>query len=152
MRFVRTATNLEDYRERAKLFKEKLLLRGYSEAEFNRAFEQVHHQDRISYLEKREKKQNTQAPLVFTTTYNPHLRGFRQALLRNWEIINGSDHLKKVLPDKPILAFRRTKNLSDTLVRARLKPSSDETSRLDSDELDLLISLLIRDPDTGLQN
>ena len=153
MRFVRTATNLEDYRERAKLFREKLLLRGYSEAEFNRAFEQVHHQDRTSYLEEREKKkQNTQASLVFTTTYNPHLRGFRQALLRNWEIINGSDHLKKVFPDKHILTFRRKKNLSDTLVRARLKPSSDETSRLDSDELDLLISLLIRDPDTGLQN
>ena len=46
IRFVRTSTNREDYENRAKLFKEKLLLRGYTAIEFNNAFEQVSHQNR----------------------------------------------------------------------------------------------------------
>ena len=37
-RFVRTATNYEDYLERANLSQEKVLLRGYSAHEFQRAF------------------------------------------------------------------------------------------------------------------
>ena len=35
MRFVRTATNSEDYIARADLFKQKLLLRGYGEMNFS---------------------------------------------------------------------------------------------------------------------
>ena len=126
-------------------------LRGYSESEFNNAFKQVNHQHRAKYLEEKEKNLNKKAPLVFTTTYNPHVSGFRRALLKNWEIIGDSEYLKTVFPDKPILAVRRNKNLSDTLVRARLKPCNMETTTCsDTNDLDLLISLLRRDPDSGI--
>ena len=148
IRFVRTSTNREDYENRAELFKEKLVLRGYSVSEFNNAFEQVNHQNRATYLIEKEKMHNKQIPLVFTTVYNPHVSGFRRALLKHWDIINDSKHLKTIFPNKPILAFRRNKNLKDTLVRARLKPDGMEKSESQgTDELDLLISLLRKDPD-----
>ncbi len=54
IRFVRTSTNLSDYVARSTLFKCKLLLRGYSEIEFEDAFKQVDHSSRNAYL--REKK------------------------------------------------------------------------------------------------
>lgn len=151
MRFVRTATNLGDYLKRAELFKKKLLLRGYTAEEFSSAFEQVHHHRRNIYLKERNKEHNKQVPLVFTTTYNPHLRGFYQALMRNWEIIKKSDKLDKLFPQKPIIAFRRGKNLRDTLVRARLQPLQEEKNTSVPDELDILISLLENDPNSGLQ-
>lgn len=151
MRFVRTATNLEDYMNRAELFKQKLMIRGYSAIEFNSAFEQVHHHQRNTYLEERDTKKYAQMPLVFTTTYNPHLHGFQRALTRNWDIITKSDYLTKIFPRKPTIAFRRNKNLSDTLVRARLKPTGNRNNISESDELDSLISLLMNDPDAGLQ-
>ena len=83
IRFVRTATNIEDYLDRANLFKQKLLLRGYSLYEFNTAFKQVEHAQRSLYLAEKPKNVEKHAPLVFTTTYSPHLRGFRKALLHN---------------------------------------------------------------------
>ena len=150
MRFVRTATNVADYLDRAELFKQKLLLRGYSLNDFNSAFVQVNHADRSKYLTEKQKELNQHSPLVFTTTYSPHLSGFRKALLHNWEIIEKSDYLRNIFSKKPIIAFRRNKNLRDTLVRARLRPSTDRTDDLESNQLDKLISLLIKDPDAGL--
>ena len=102
-------------------------------------------------MKEKENIHNKQIPLVFTTVYNPHVAGFKRALSKHWDIINDSKHLKAVFPNKPILAFRRNKNLKDTLVRARLKPDSMEMAAgQDTDELDLLISLLRKDPDTSV--
>lgn len=151
IRFVRTATNIEDYLDRAQLFKQKLLLRGYSLKEFNTAFMQVNHAYRSDYLAEKQNKLNKQTPLVFTTKYSPHLSGFRKALTHNWDLIEKSNYLEKIFPRKPIIAFRRNKNLRDSLVRARLKPTSNEEDESESNQLDRLISLLLNDPDTSLK-
>lgn len=152
IRFVRTATNTEDYTERANLFKEKLLLRGYSEEEFSKAFKQVSHRKRDLYLEENKNKRNKKPiPLVFTTTFNPHIRGFYPALMKNWEIIQKSEYLSKIFTNKPTIAFRRAKNLRDSLVRARLRSDKKDTNEQSTEDLDLLISLLAKDPDADIQ-
>ena len=151
-RFVRTSTNREDYLNRAALFKEKVLLRGYSSHEFEQAFSQVDHKLRKTYLLEKEKKNVKDTPLVFTTTYNPHLRGYYTALARSWKYIEESDILKKVFPRKPILAFRRSKNLRDTLVKARLLPLDGQEGSTELNALDELLALLQSDPDAGLGN
>ena len=120
IRFVRTSTNKEDYINRALVFQEKLLIRGYSSQEFEHALAQVDHNLRQEYLLEKEKSSIKNTPLVFTTTYNPHLRGYSSALTHSWKYIEENKILKRVFPNKPILAFRRNKNLQDTLVRARL--------------------------------
>ena len=150
MRFVRTATNSEDYIARADLFKQKLLLRGYGENEFQSAYSQVHHGQREEYLKGKTKTCKKDKPLVFTTTYNPHLSGFSRALTRHWEIISKHKKLSKIFPKTPMIAYRRGQNLQDTLVRARIHPMPDGNNTIWSDELDILISLLEKDPDAGV--
>lgn len=150
IRFVRTATNQEDYHKRAKLFKDKLMLRGYSAKEFDVAFKTVHHGNRNIYLEEKVKTCRENAPLVFTTTYNPHLRGFSRALSRNWEMISKNNKINKIFPRKPLIAYRRGTNLQDSLVKARLKPIKGETNAT-QDDLDTLICLLENDPDSGIR-
>ena len=149
LRFVRTATNKEDYINRSALFKEKLLLRGYTSKEFDTAFNSVDHEHRDTYLTEKAKTNRGKTPLVFTTTYNPHLKGFSRALARNWELISQNGKLSKIFPNKPIIAYRRGKNLKDYLVRAKLKPNGDTVNRPE-DDLDKLISLLKNDPDSGI--
>ena len=53
IRLVRTATNKEDYLNRTKLFKEKLLLQGYSANEFDTAFKSVDMETGIHTSKKR---------------------------------------------------------------------------------------------------
>ena len=96
IRFVRTATNKEDYINRSALFKEKLLLRGYTSKEFDTAFNSVDHEHRDTYLTEKAKTNRGKTPLVFTTTYNPHLKGFSRALSRNWELISQNGKLSEI--------------------------------------------------------
>ena len=49
-----------------------------------------------------------------------------------------------------MIAYRRGQNLQDTLVRARIHPMPDGNNTIWSDELDILISLLEKDPDAGV--
>lgn len=146
IRFVRTSTNKEDYTQRATLFREKLLLRGYTDREFKCAFNSVHHNQREKYLEVKAKTNQGKTPLVFTTTYNPHLKGFSRAITRNWELISQNKKLNNIFPKKPLIAYRRGKNLKDYLVRAKLKPLGDTENKRE-DDLDTLIGLLEKDPD-----
>lgn len=147
MRFVRTATNVEDYIARANLFKHKLLLRGYGKNEFQSAYSEVHHSQREEYLKGKTKTYKKDKPLVFTTTYNPYLRGFSRALTRHWEIISKHEKLSKIFPKTPMIAYRRGHSLRDSLVRARIHSMPDGNNTTGSDELDILISLLEKDPD-----
>lgn len=149
-RFVRTATNKEDYLTRANLFKEKLLVRGYTAHEFEQAFSQVKHELRSTYLQEKVKENKKHIPLVFTTIFSPHLRGQYKALTRSWGYIENSEHLRKVFPQRPLLAYRRNKNLRDHLVRARLQPIQEIDCNNENCDLDQLVALVEKDPDAGI--
>lgn len=138
IRFVRTSTNYEDFMAREDLFKEKLLLRGFSENEFQAAFNQVSHNNRNLYLEEK-KKEKEQYPLVFVTPYNPHVRGLTKALNENWSQIEKCEKLKAIFKTRPMIAYKR-----GTLVRAKLSTEQD------SGELENLIRLMQMDPDSGI--
>ena len=53
----------------------------------------------------------------------------RDIVDKNWSIIESSDELKDIYQSKPVMAFRRPKSLRDFLVRARLKPNSDDDNQ-----------------------
>ena len=62
-------------------------------------------------------------------TYHPDLPKVRDIVDKNWSIIESSDELKDIYQSKPVMAFRRPKSLRDLLVRARLKPNSDDDNQ-----------------------
>ena len=67
--------------------------------------------------------------LVFKIDYHPQIKSshIKNALTKHWEKISNNTELKKIFPDTPIIALSRTKNLSDDLVRARLRiPTVEE--------------------------
>ena len=64
--------------------------------------------------------------LPFVPTYHSDLPKIRDIVDKNWSIIESSDELKDIYQSKPVMAFRRPKSLRDFLVRARLKPNSDD--------------------------
>lgn len=143
IRFVRTSTNYEDYIKRAELFREKLLLRDYQPCMYDTAFRQVDHDMRQEYLKEKDKT-NQNYPLVFVTPYNPHVGNLKKTLIKHWDIIENSASLRNVFPAKPLMAFKRGKNLKDSLVRARINRGPEP------DELDKLLHLLKQDPVSGI--
>ena len=91
-------------------------------------------------------KQDTNPPLVFVLPYFPqvHHSNLKRALSKHWHIIEENDYLKSLFPAPPLLAYKRQKNIKDTIIRARLQDptENDSLKELDEENLQILIELL----------
>ena len=65
-------------------------------------------------------------PLV--VTYNPANPKLKEILEKHWNILRLSRNRDR-LPDKPLIAYRRNKNLTDHLVRAECKNPDEQPKR-----------------------
>ena len=103
---------------------EKLSARGYNDAELSRRAP-------LSILRtantSSKKLKSTAIPLVFNTKYNRNFAGkyIRQALLKHWNIIDKNVRLKMIFPKPPMIAYSRSENLRDSLVKAKF-PTREE--------------------------
>ena len=107
---------------RMKDLSDQLSKRGYQKQIIYQAIGRVRQMDRLSLLSYRPKPTADKAILPFVITYHPDLPKVRNIVDKHLPIIESSDHLNSVFPQKPIMAFRRPKSLRELLERARLKP------------------------------
>ena len=75
------------------------------------------HVKTLSYYQHKKSNNRT----VFVTTYNPSLPNFNNIIKNYYPILTASDRCKNAFKDLPLLAYRRLRNLRDTLVRATIK-------------------------------
>ena len=73
----------------------------------------------VKTLYYQHKKSNNRT--VFVTTCNPSLPNFNNIIKKYYAILTASDCCKDAFNDLPLLAYRRPRNLRDTLVRAKVK-------------------------------
>ncbi len=128
MRYARNNNNIDTFREKKEFFMQKLTNRGYTESELLDADLSINLGDRSTYIQ--EKPKSLEIPLVFKTTYFPHMSGkhIKNAIMKHWHMIGDHDHLKTIFPKPPIVAYSRTNSLRDTLVRAKLPRRKEEDS------------------------
>jgi hypothetical protein len=126
LRIIRNSNNVEDSHARSNLFTEKLIDRGYKRDFIDNIRKTVSHTERTTYLQKKQKNE-VKFPLVFSTEYTGHIetRTLKHALMKHWHIIQEDRKLSNIFTESPITAFRRAKNIQDTLVRAKLPKDED---------------------------
>ena len=97
-----------------------LLARNYKTKTIDNAIEKVKSFTRTSTMKRKDKNtQNKRIPLV--ATYHPGLPNLHGIIRKYFNILHSSERCKRAIPELPIVAFRRPKNLRDRLVRAKLK-------------------------------
>ena len=62
--------------------------------------------------------------IPFITTFNPSLPHISNIIKKHYHLLLSSDRCKKVFPNLPVVAFRRSPNLRDLLVSAKLSSNS----------------------------
>ena len=99
IRYIKNNNNEDTFEDKKSFFKEKLLARGYSEAELDKASSSVSFEDRQNYIQENPK--TTEVPLVFKTKYNPHYAGkyLKKALHKHWNIIAKNRKLRMIFPN-----------------------------------------------------
>ena len=101
--------------------------RGYEEGFVREQVDRVKTMDRDTLLsEDGGRNQGRGDRIPFVVPYHPALKGIYGALSGLQPMLDASEEHKKVFPSKPLVAFRRAKNLKDTLVRAKLAPVQQE--------------------------
>ena len=75
----------------------------------NEKIQKATNQDRTGLLNK--EKTETGNHLTLCVTYNKTLPNIKTILEKHWHMLNVNPELKKVFENKPLLAFRKNKNL-----------------------------------------
>ena len=127
LRIRRICSTDDNFKQRTNELLEFLCQRGhkrdYVKTQINKAF----NVPRKNTLYYQHKKSNDRT--VFVTTYNPSLPNFNNIIKKYYPILTASDRCKNAFRDPPLLAYRRPRNLRDTLVRAKVKtPKTSHSS------------------------
>ena len=131
IRYIRNSSSETEYEQKIDFFISKLLTRGYKKSDVLNCFADISYKRRNIYLEDVPKMKN-EIPLVFCTHRFPQRSNaqIKKALIKNWHYISENKKLSKIFPCPPILALRRTQNLGERLIRAKITQTQNPHTSL----------------------
>ena len=89
---------------------------GYRRSFVKKEMEKVLRIDRKNALKKKEKRKESYIPLV--VSYHPDLPPLGRIINKHWPTLQSKKRLKKVFKNRPIVSYKRPRNLRDMLVKA----------------------------------
>ncbi len=123
LRLRRICANDSDLDLRTHELTDQLIRRGYNKDTVTQQISKaksVPRQDTLRISEKNTK--SDRVPLV--VTYHPNLPDLNGIIRKHWPIIQSHPRLNNAIPELPIIAYKRPKNLRDILIRAQIKPDN----------------------------
>merc|ERR1712001_561247 len=118
-RLLRICSNPPDFAKRLEELRQDLLSRNYHPKIIDDAFEKIKKIKRIDALEKVPKNKERKTPLI--TTYHPAMPPISTIMKKHWKVMIEDDpKMKRFHPNPPIVAYKRSKNLRDILIRAKI--------------------------------
>ena len=141
IRYLRACTSEHEFNDKIDFFTTKLVERGYNHDNVTEITSQISHKNRGKYVNKtnindvKPTGNINNIPLVFVTTFTPHTRksDLKNVLSKHWHKIENTGILHQLFPQKPLLAYKRAKNISDQIVRSKLpksEPRGDDDAEL----------------------
>ena len=118
MRIRRICSNLRDYDHHANRFVEHFVKRKYPRRQLERTKKEVASMNRDDLLQYKTKPTSTdRIPLVLT--YHHKFEGISRALGKAYQqTLRRFPNLKALMPNPPMIAYRRAKNIKDKLIRS----------------------------------
>ena len=109
LRAKRICAEEEDLKAGLSKLKKDFQTRGYKKSTLEEHFAKVSNIDRTQLLTYNKKKGDNK--IKFITKYNRGLPNIRNVFESNWRILQTNEKLAETFEEKPILAFRRNRNL-----------------------------------------
>ena len=117
MRIRRICTFDGDFDHHSKQFVDFFVKRGYKESQVRKTREEVRGMDREELLAPKPPATTERTPLVIT--YHHKFTGIGRVLRRAYQhMLAKHTDSAKVFPEPPLVAYRRTSNIKDKIIRA----------------------------------
>ena len=120
-RLRRICSDTIDFIQQCNIYTQYFINQGYSKQHLNQLTREISKLNRDDLLENKIKKQKDQTT-IFVTTWHPKLKKLSSILLKHFHLLQNDSKLKFIFPTKPIVAFRRKKNLKNHLTRTDVSP------------------------------
>ena len=119
-RLVRICSEKETLNKRFSELKQLLQNRSYNDKIIDGAISKAKLIERKEALKKKDKKISSRIPFVIT--YHPALPSISNILNKAWRVMIKDEHMKKVFPEPPMVAYRQPKNSSirQMLIKSKL--------------------------------
>ena len=121
LRLKRICNSESKFDQRVGELKKHLRDGGFKERQIVSQFERAKSNDRRALLfHRKEKYLKSKLPLVLN--FHPALSGVGEVVNSLWPVLQASDGMREILGDmKPLISFRRPRNLADNLIRSKVK-------------------------------
>ncbi len=124
LRLKRICSNDYDFSRHSQILRNNLVARGHSARQVQRAIARAKAVPRNLALKVKAPQPDVKPKTPLVTTFHPSLPSLRKITNDSHHILHTSDRLVRAIPDSPVLAYRRPRNLRDLIVRAEV-PSLD---------------------------
>ena len=114
LRIKRICSEEHVMRQQFLVLKEKLIARGYAKEVIDQNIAKTDSITREELLIEKEKSA-TNPKLPFVTTFNKNLPNIREKIDSNWNTLKINPKIGKAFQEKPLVAFRRNRNLQDLI-------------------------------------
>ena len=122
LRLRRICSTDETFSTRAAQLTTYLLKRGYNRDLVTEQVQRAANIPRIQTLQTKDVNKPKRIP--FITTFNPSLPHISNIIKKHYNLLLSSNRCKNVFQNLPVVAFRRSPNLRDLLVTAKLPSNS----------------------------
>ena len=118
LRIRRICTEDSEYSKHTAKLLDKLVERGYDKTLTQDQINKVFQTPRNELLSTNTKPVNN--PNILAVTYNKNLPDLRKAIDDNWKTLSINSNIAPLFTDKPVIAFRRNRNLKQLLCKHKL--------------------------------
>ena len=126
LRLRRICSNDSDFSRHTQELKRNLIARGHGYRQVQNSIARARSIPRSLALKEKSPRPRTRPKIPLVTTFHPCLPPLRKITNDNHHILHTSDRLASAVPETPVLAYRRPRNLRDLIVRAEV-PSLDSS-------------------------
>ena len=113
LRLRRLCSDDTEFNKAGEQLTKTFISRGYNESEIKIQIDRTACQDRNELLRYKDRTLKAKIPCILT--YNTQLPNIKGAINKHWNILKINPRLETIFNKKPIMAFRRNRNLWDII-------------------------------------
>ena len=113
IRHIRNTSDAMQLQNIIKVFKIRLIQRGYKSTEIDEIIQNTIHLNRKDLLQ--DNRRGNDKTIVLVTKFNPAIKKLKKILLKHWQVLQSNKRCKQIFNRLPMIAYKRGKNLQDLL-------------------------------------
>ena len=128
LRLRKLCSDTTDYLSKSNKYIQFFVSRGYDYSYLKSLSKDMLSLSQKELLTRQPTKKHSDSKSILVTTWHPALKSLKSILDRSYTIIENDSYLRKIFPQKPIIAYRKMKSIKNYIVRTDINKKETSTA------------------------